>query len=165
MRPSLSGHFHRLTTIAGLLTAALSLPMFFCSKTAETADKDRFPLIVNAEDLDKATHKAGTRMLVLDLSAEWCMPCRLLEPLLHELSKEFKEKAVFYRVDVDKSRELAGSFGVRGIPFVLFFKDGKLVYSLTGLNPKENYAKVLSTCSDTVTAEGCADQLKEKMQN
>lgn len=151
--------------ITGILTVSLSLFMVFCSKSTETADKNRLPLIANAGELDTALHKAGARMLVLDLSAVWCMPCRLLEPTLQELSKEYKEKAVFYRVDVDKSSELAGSFGVRGIPYVLFFKGGKVVHSLTGLNPKENYAKVLGICSDTTTAEGCVELLKEKMQN
>jgi thioredoxin 1 len=164
MRHYFQCHFYRLTIIAGLIIT-LSLLISSCSKTTETAAKDRFPLIADAAELDKASHKAGTRMLVLDLSADWCMPCKLLEPTLHELSKEFKEKAVFYRVDVDNSRELAASFGIRGVPFVIFFKDGKVVYSLAGLNPKENYAKVLGICSDTATAEGCADRLKEKMEN
>jgi thioredoxin 1 len=151
--------------ITGLLAAMIILPLFSCSKTAETAEKDRFPLITNAEEIGLASQKAGHRMLVLDMAAEWCMPCKLLEPTLHEISKEFKGKAVFYRVDVDKSREFAASFGAQGIPFVLFFKNGKTVYSLTGLNPKENYTKVLGMCSDTTNTDECAALLKEKMQN
>jgi thioredoxin 1 len=145
------------------MTVFLSLLLFSCSPKKETADKDRFPLIANAEELDAASSKAGARMLVLDLYADWCMPCKLLEPTLHELAGEFKEKAVFYRVDVDQSQDLARSFGVRGIPFVLFLKEAKVVYSLTGLNPKETYAKVLGICDDSTSAEDCAGQIKEKM--
>lgn len=159
------GNFKRLFLFIGLLATAWSLPLFFCSKTAETAAKNRFPLITDEKELDTASQKAGAKMVVLDLSADWCMPCKLLEPTLHELSKEFKAKAVFYRVDVDKSYQLAGTFGVRGIPYVVFLKGGKTVYSLTGLNPKENYAKVLGCCSDSSTAEQCADQITKKMQN
>lgn len=167
MQPSLSVRRYRLSILACLLTAGLSPLFFSCSKKAEPPVTEivRFPLIANSDELTAASHKAGTKMLVLDLSADWCMPCKLLEPVLHELSKEFKEKAVFYRVDVDKSRELAASFGVRGIPYVLFLKDGKVVYSLTGLNPKENYATVLTICPDSSTTDQCAGLLKEKMQN
>jgi thioredoxin 1 len=165
MKPFLSGNLYRLTTVSGFLTLTLFLIFSSCSKPKDTSEKDRFPLIANASELDVASKKAGTKMLVLDLSADWCMPCKMLEPTLHELSTEFKGKAVFYRVDVDKSSELASSFGVRGIPYVLFFKKGKVVYTLTGLNPKENYAKVLGVCNDTLTADQCADQIKEKMEN
>lgn len=167
MRPSLSARFYRLSILTRLLTIALSLLVFSCSKKTEppAIEIDRFPLIASSDELTAASQKAGAKMLVLDLSADWCMPCKLLEPVLHELSKDFKEKAVFYRVDVDKSRDLAASFGVRGIPYVLFLKDGKVVYSLTGLNPKENYAKILSICPDSSTTDQCAGLLKEKMQN
>jgi thioredoxin 1 len=166
MRPSLSVRLCRLSILTRLLTITLLLFIFSCSKKTETAAaNDRFPLITNTDDLTAASHKAGSKMLVLDLSADWCMPCRLLEPVLHELAEEFKEKTVFYRVDVDKSRDLAASFGVQGIPYVLFLKDNKVIYSLTGLNPKENYMKVLSSCPNASSADRCADLIKEKMQN
>lgn len=151
--------------LAGLLTLMFALLPVSCSRKTETADKDRFPLIADAEELGVASSKAGTKMLVLDLSADWCMPCKRLEPTLHELADEFKDKAVFYRVDVDQSQDLAYSFGVRGIPYVLFLKKGKVVFSLTGLNPKETYAKALDICDDTTGAENCAGQLKEQMYN
>lgn len=157
------GRPHSPKILAGMLTAFLSLLLVSCSPKTGTADKDRFPLIANTGELDAASSRAGAKLLVLDLSADWCMPCRLLEPTLHELSSEFREKAVFYRVDVDNSQELARSFGVRGIPYVLFLKQGKVVYSLTGLNPKETYAKVLGICGGPATAEECSGQLKERM--
>ncbi len=102
-------------------------------------------------------------MMVLDLYADWCGPCRILAPTLHELAAEFKGKADFYRINVDKSPDLARSFGVRGIPYVIFMMEKKPVYALTGLNPKENYQKVLTICGGAASADECVNLLNEKM--
>jgi thioredoxin len=134
-----------------------------CGPSGDRKAGDSLPLIVTREDLDSAAARAGTQMVVLDLYADWCGPCRVLAPVLHELAREHKGKAAFYRINVDRSNDLARSFGVQGIPYVIFMKDGKPVYSLTGLNPKENYQKVLTLCSGTPSADECINLLNEKM--
>ncbi len=73
---------------------------------------------------------------VVDFNATWCGPCRMLAPVLEELSDEMGDKASFYAMDVDDNQGVALRFGVSSIPYVAVFKDGKLVDSQIGFVPK-----------------------------
>ena len=77
------------------------------------------------------------KLVVVDLSAEWCGPCRMVGPIIDELSTEYTGKVNFYKVNVDDEQELAGIFGIRSIPSMLFVpKEGKPKMSIGAL-PKE----------------------------
>ena len=65
--------------------------------------------------------------VLVDFWAEWCGPCRMLGPIIEELSSDYNGKAVIGKVDVDTNQKFAAQFGVRNIPTVLIFKDGELV--------------------------------------
>ena len=73
---------------------------------------------------------------VVDFNATWCGPCRMLGPVLEELSDEMEGKASFYAVDVDDNQALAVQYGISSIPYVAVFKDGKLVDEQVGFVPK-----------------------------
>ena len=75
-------------------------------------------------------------MLVVDCYADWCAPCRMIAPLIQELSTEYAGRVSFAKVDVDHNPQIAVQFGIRAIPTMLFFKNGKLVDQLTGALPK-----------------------------
>lgn len=63
---------------------------------------------------------------VVDFYADWCGPCKRVAPIMEELAKEYKGKVIFYKVNTDKEREVAGAFGIRSIPSILFIpKTGK----------------------------------------
>lgn len=81
--------------------------------------------------------------VIVDFWAEWCGPCRMVGPIIDEISDEYKGKAVVAKIDVDTNQEFAAKYGVRNIPTVLFFKDGELVDRKVGVAPKENYTKTL----------------------
>ena len=84
--------------------------------------------------------------VLLDFWAEWCGPCRMVGPLVEELSNEYKDKAVVGKVDVDANANISAMFGIRNIPTILFFKDGKVVDKQVGAVPKaalENKLKAL----------------------
>lgn len=76
-------------------------------------------------------------LVLVDFYAEWCMPCRMLSPILEELSEEIDELKVV-KVDTDENQELAERFGIMSIPTLVFVKDGKIVDTLVGMRPKED---------------------------
>ena len=73
---------------------------------------------------------------VVDFNATWCGPCRMLGPVLEELSEEMTGKASFYAMDVDDNPDIAASFGINSIPYVAVFKDGQKVDEQIGFVPK-----------------------------
>lgn len=75
--------------------------------------------------------------VVVDFWAEWCGPCKVLGPILEELSGEVKDKATIVKLNVDESRELATKYGIRGIPTLIFFNKGEVVSTLVGNQPKD----------------------------
>lgn len=76
------------------------------------------------------------RVALVDFWAEWCGPCRMIGPVVEELSKEFGDKALISKCNVDEQGEVAAQFGIRSIPTILFFKDGELVDRVVGAVPK-----------------------------
>lgn len=78
------------------------------------------------------SYKNGSLPLVVDLWATWCGPCRMLTPIVSELASEYDGKIVVGKCDVEENEDIAMEFGVRNIPTLLFFKDGKLVDKFVG---------------------------------
>ncbi len=72
---------------------------------------------------------------VVDFSATWCGPCRMLAPVLEGISDELAGKANFYNVDVDEAGELAAGFGISSVPTVLILKNGKVADQSIGFKP------------------------------
>lgn len=73
---------------------------------------------------------------VIDFWAQWCGPCRMLTPVVKELSQEYEGRVIVGKVDVDSNPEISSRFGIRNIPTLLFFKDGKVVDKQVGVVPK-----------------------------
>ncbi len=74
--------------------------------------------------------------VLLDFWAEWCGPCKMLGPVVDELSAEFAGRVKVVKVNVDSNRALASKFGVRGIPTLVLFKGGQEVDRMVGVQPK-----------------------------
>ena len=83
--------------------------------------------------------------VLVDFWAEWCGPCRMVGPIIDELSEEYEGKAVVGKVDIDSNQQYAAQFGVRNIPTVLVFKNGELVDRKVGVSSKNDYAKALDS--------------------
>ena len=93
--------------------------------------------IVNATDASFDQEVLFAKGLVLvDFWAEWCGPCKMIAPILHELDGEMADKVKIVKVDVDANPTPPTSFGVRSIPSLMLFKDGKLVDTKVGVLPK-----------------------------
>ena len=83
----------------------------------------------------------GPKPVIIDFWAEWCGPCRVLSPIIEELSKEFAGKAKFFKVNVDENPELSQEHHIMAIPTVMFYKNGKIVDQFTGAFPKSEIKK------------------------
>ena len=82
--------------------------------------------------------------VVVDFWATWCGPCRMVAPIIDELSQEFEGKAIVGKVDVDENQDFASKFGIRNIPTVLIFHNGEVVGRQVGVAPKETYAQAVN---------------------
>ena len=83
--------------------------------------------------------------VLVDFWAAWCGPCRMVGPIIDELSNDYDGKAIVGKVDVDSNQEFAAKYGVRNIPTVLLFKNGELVDRKVGVSPKQVYADAIDS--------------------
>ena len=82
----------------------------------------------------------SNKPVLVDFWAEWCGPCRMITPLVHELDDEYVGKAVFGKVDVDNNIGITSKYGIRNIPTILFFKNGEVADKQVGAVPKKAIA-------------------------
>lgn len=92
-----------------------------------------------------ASLKAGNLPLVVDFWATWCGPCRMVAPIIEELSKEYDGKVVIGKCDVEDNEDIAAEFGIRNIPTILFFKNGEVVDKIIGAQPKAKIDEKIQT--------------------
>lgn len=83
--------------------------------------------------------------VMVDFWAAWCGPCRMVGPIIEELSNDYDGKAVVGKVDVDANQEFAAKYGVRNIPTVLIFQNGEVVGRQVGVAPKTTYSEALDS--------------------
>lgn len=92
-------------------------------------------IVVTDDTFEAEVLKAETPVLV-DFWADWCGPCKMIAPVVEELADAYDGKMKFAKVDVDEQQKYAGQFGIRSIPTLLVFKDGKVVDQIIGAVPK-----------------------------
>lgn len=111
--------------------------------TSELTKKEFMQKIWNFEASPKVFKYLGNKPAVVDFHAVWCGPCKKLNPILEELAIKYKDKVVFYKIDVDKEKELAGGFGIQSIPTIMFIpKKGEPSLS-AGFLSKEELIKII----------------------
>ena len=99
-------------------------------------------LEVNDGNFDELVIKSD-KPVVVDFWAEWCGPCRMVAPIIEEISNEYSGKALVVKCDVDNSPGVAAKYGIRNIPTILFFKDGKIADKQVGAAPKNSFVSKL----------------------
>jgi thioredoxin 1 len=100
-------------------------------------------LEVNDTNFDDVVVKSPIPVIV-DFWAEWCGPCRMIGPIIEEIGKEYEGKVLVVKCDVDNSPQISARFGIRNIPTVLYFKEGKIADKQIGAVPKSNFVNKLN---------------------
>lgn len=98
---------------------------------------------VNDDNFDQLVLKSSTPVLV-DFWAPWCGPCLSIAPSLEQLGAEFKGRVTIAKMNVDENAHMPVTYGVRSIPFLALFKDGKVVDSVVGAVPKVKLSEMIA---------------------
>lgn len=100
------------------------------------------PIVVTDDNFAEEVLQADKPVLV-DFWAAWCGPCRMVAPIVEELATEYAGRAKVCKMDVDAWQKVAGQFGIRSIPTLLVFKDGKVSDQIIGAVPKKQIVQKL----------------------
>lgn len=95
----------------------------------------------NKEELNEILK--NNALVLVDFYATWCMPCKMLSPVIEEIAKEYEGKVVVCKVDIDENEELANEYNIMSVPTVIIFKNNENVEEIIGLNNKSKYTRVL----------------------
>ena len=101
------------------------------------------PITLTDQNFNEMVNKYP--LLIVDFWAPWCGPCRMVSPVIAELSQELAGKAIFGRLNVDENPMIASTFGIQSIPTIAIFKDGKAVDGIIGAASKSHIMSKLST--------------------
>ncbi len=100
------------------------------------------PVVITDANFEELVLKSD-KPVVLDLWAEWCGPCRMLDPHIEAMSEEYEGKAIIGSVDIDSNPEIPSKYAVMNIPTVLFIKNGELADKVVGAVPKKVLVETL----------------------
>ncbi len=85
----------------------------------------------------------SSKPVLVDFTATWCGPCKMMAPILKEVKQEVGERAAIIKVDVDQSPEAAQAYNVQGVPTLILFKEGKILWRQSGVVPKNNLVNII----------------------
>ncbi|WP_128330617.1 thioredoxin [Apibacter sp. HY039] len=83
------------------------------------------------------------KTVLLDFSAEWCGPCKMMTPILKEVKDKLGEQLTILKIDIDKNREFADSYNIRSVPTLMIFKNGNLKWQESGVKPAVELEKII----------------------
>lgn len=87
---------------------------------------------------------ASELLLVVDCTATWCGPCKLVAPLMDQLADEYGDRIKVFKLDVDTNKPIAKRFGIKSIPAVIYFKQGELMETLVGVKAYEEFSSAVN---------------------
>jgi thioredoxin 1 len=105
-------------------------------------------LMANIPEIDEGTFESevltASNPVLVDFSAVWCAPCKMLDPIVEELASEWNGKVKFVKLDVDHAPEIAMKYQVFGVPTLMLFMDGESRERITGFQPKDRIVSKLN---------------------
>jgi thioredoxin 1 len=98
--------------------------------------------MISREEFQKEVLEAGTPVVV-EFGATWCAPCKMLEPVLIQLTQDWQNKARIVKMDVDESADIAQNYSIMSVPTVILFKKGQAIKRFSGFLPKDRVTGIL----------------------
>ncbi|MDF5720114.1 MAG: thioredoxin [Rhizonema sp. PD37] len=102
-------------------------------KTVEYIQEEEFDSLLTNNEL-----------VVIDFTATWCGPCKMIAPLIDKLAQEYDGRALVVKVDLDQNQNLAKTLSIRSIPVVMIYKNGTLMETLVGVTPYETFTAAVT---------------------
>lgn len=100
-------------------------------------------LKISNDNYSKEVLEYKEKVVLVDFYADWCGPCKMMAPVVEEISEELKDKVKVCKVNVDESQDLAAQYGIMSIPTLIFVKNGKLEKTLVGLRDKQELVSII----------------------
>jgi len=136
---------NKIWVITAVVTLAVFAGLYYQKSSSGVKESSsNLTVIADAGQLNSILEKSRERLLVIDLYADWCAPCRIIAPILDELAIKYSGKVDFYRVNVDENTTVANYFKVNAIPYVVYIKNGVVVEALTGANNAATYENMIT---------------------
>jgi thioredoxin 1 len=126
----------------GLIIAAVVIAVVVILFMRSYNKMKNTPAVADSELIEHLTaqnfaHKTKKGVVLVDFWADWCMPCKMMAPILNEVAEATDGTATIYKLNVDEQQQVAAQFGIRSIPTMILFKDGKEVERIIGVKSKE----------------------------
>ena len=100
--------------------------------------------VTETEFNDKVIEASESKLIVVDFWAPWCGPCRMVAPVVEEISKDFEGKIKVFKLNTDENPNVASQYGIRSIPTLMIFKGGQKVDTVVGAVPKATLSSTLT---------------------
>lgn len=138
------GNSRGRSTALGVLLAAVLAPCTAGDDAAPAAGSGSGAQVVllNSDNFDQEVYQADIPVLV-DFTATWCIPCKVVDPIVESLAPEMAGRAKIAKLDIDESTDIYRELGVNGVPHVLFFRDGEEQDRIVGVQSRETYVDYL----------------------
>ena len=116
------------------------LPFAGCEKNTDAGGPMSQFHVIEGEKFESDVLQSEKPVL-LEFSAVWCGPCKMLEPVMQELAGEWGDNVLVAKMDVDQNPQIAGSYNILSIPTTILFKDGEVIERMVGFQPKDRISE------------------------
>ena len=134
--------------IVGIAVFFLSSCEDYSNRESRTSEGESVVGLIKSEaQFANIIDTSKERLLMFEMYADWCAPCRVLAPVIEEIARENIDSVTVYKINTEENKALAASLRIPGLPLVLFMKNKEAMHSMLGLYPKDAYVRAIEQLS------------------